>query len=290
MSLALSSPLSPEEHIQAQAALWALLSRQARLYAPESSSLSAETTAALAESILFTLDGLQNPRVLLSGDLESRFQAGRRRLEQKIALGKGLWETACSTLPPYENRFLADTLRSIGKGLNRYDFRFFAQKVPCDIDYQLSQPVPETQLGIDYVNEYLQRLYVELAFLSQFPPAFAAAVLQESCPDYRGLLINLFEPVAVNALGLSLLDQPPQPLSVSPRQRRQLEAALFPLADSQIDALLIQAAAALCAALSIHAGRSAAYLTETALRLRPRLRAAIDGGTLEYVFLTIPHQ
>lgn len=52
----------------------------------------------------------------------------------------------------------------------------------------------------------------------------------------------------------------------------------------------MQAAAALCAALSIHAGRAAAYLTETALRLRPRLRAAIDSGTLEYVFLTVSQQ
>lgn len=49
-------------------------------------------------------------------------------------------------------------------------------------------------------------------------------------------------------------------------------------------------AAALCAALSIHAGRAAAYLTETALRLRPCLRAAIDSGTLEYVFLTVSQQ
>lgn len=290
MSLALSSPLSPEERIQAQAALWGLLSHQARLYAPESSSLSAETTAALAESILFTLGGLQDPRVLLSGDLESLFQAGRRRLEQKTALGKGLWETACATLPPYENRSLTGTLRSIGKGLERYDFRFFAQEVPCDIDYQLSQPVPETRLGIDYVNEYLRQLCVELAFLNRFSPASVTAVLQESCPDYRGLLINLFEPVAVNALGLSLLDQPPQPLSVSPRQRRQLEAQLSGLPASKLDALLFQAAKNLCAALSIHAGQSAAYLRETALRLRPRLQAALDAGSLEYVFLTAPHQ
>lgn len=52
----------------------------------------------------------------------------------------------------------------------------------------------------------------------------------------------------------------------------------------------MQAAAAFCAALSIHAGRAAAYPTETTLRLRPRLRAAIDSGTLEYVFLTVSQQ
>ena len=49
--------LSPEDTLCAQEALWGLLKQQARLYAPDSTSLPAETAAALAESILLTLGG-----------------------------------------------------------------------------------------------------------------------------------------------------------------------------------------------------------------------------------------
>ena len=53
--------LSPEDALQAQEAMWALLRRQARLYAPESFSLPTETAAALAESILLTLGADRDP-------------------------------------------------------------------------------------------------------------------------------------------------------------------------------------------------------------------------------------
>lgn len=55
--------LSPEDTLCAQEALWGLLKQQARLYAPDSTSLPVETAAALAESILLTLGAGRNPAV-----------------------------------------------------------------------------------------------------------------------------------------------------------------------------------------------------------------------------------
>ena len=63
--------------------------------------------------------------------------------------------------------------------------------------------MPETLRGVDYVNDWLRRLCLEQNFLDRFDPALVRAVLDRSCPDYRGLLINLYEPIAVNALGLA---------------------------------------------------------------------------------------
>jgi hypothetical protein len=73
--------------------------------------------------------------------------------------------------------------------------------VPCDIDYQLCRPVPEDLLGVEYVNEYLRRVVLENDFLRRFPKEPVIKLLENYCPDYRGLLINLYEPVATNALG-----------------------------------------------------------------------------------------
>jgi len=277
--------LSVEEDLLAQEALWRLLRWQARLYAPESSSLPAETAAALAESIRLTLGVDRDPRILLCADLEQRLRMGQRRLSQKVELSKQLWRTACLTMPEIENRSLTDTLRSIGGFWNRYDVHFFAQEVPCDMDYQLSQPVSEALQGVDYINEWLRRLCLEQEFLRRFDQPSARAVVARSCPDYRRLLINLFEPVAVNALGLALLGEDPRILSVSPSLRRKLELQFAPLTEAESNAALSAGAESLCAWLGIQNQQATRYLNGLALGLRPRLRAALDAGTLEYVFL-----
>lgn len=279
--------LSVEEDLLAQEALWRLLRRQAGLYAPESSSLPAETAAALAESICLTLGANRNPRVLLCADLDQKFHLGQRRLSQEVELSKHLWRTACLTLPEMENRSLTDTLRSIGGFWTRYDVHFFAQEVPCDIDYQLSQPVPEALQGVDYVNEWLRRLCLEQEFLRRFDQPSARAVVARSCPDYRRLLINLFEPVTVNALGLALLGEDPRFLSVSPSLRGKLETQFARLTEAESDAALSAGAESLCTGLGIQNRQTVRYLNGLALSLRPRLRAALSGGTLEYVFLAL---
>lgn len=276
--------LSPEDALRAQEALWHLLRRQARLYAPDSSSLPVETAAALAESILLTLGADRDPTVLLSHDVEVRFRQGQRRLQQKLAVSRQLCRAACLTCPQIENRSLSDTLNSLSRFPDRYDHRFFAQVIPADIDYQLSQPVPEILRGVDYVNEWLRRLCLENDFLNRFELTLVCSLLERSCPDYRGLLINLYEPVAVNALGLALLGDDPCPLSVSPPRRKRLEVLLSQCSAADFDAILTNGAAALAAALDCPPPLSR-YLERTALALRPRLQAALSAGTTEHIFL-----
>ena len=254
--------LSPEDALRAQEALWALLRRQARLYAPESSSLPAETAAALTESVLLTLGADRDPRVLLAPDLPEKFRQGQRRLAQKLKVSRRLWQTAWATRSEAENRSLLDTLNSLKHFPDRYDLRFFAQEIPCGIDYQLSQPVPETLRGVDYVNDWLDR----------------------SCPDYRGLLINLYEPIAVNALGLALLGDDPRSLTVSPPRRQRLESLFAGLPVPEQKRILDAGAAALCTALDIRSAALRSYVQATALALGPRLASV---QTLEYMFLTL---
>jgi len=123
--------------------------------------------------------------------------------------------------------------------------------------------------------------------LSQFDPALARALVARSCPDYRRLLVNLFEPVAVNALGLALLGEDPRSLSIPTPLRRRLETRFTALTDAESDAALRSGAKSLCAVLGIEASQTTRYLDDLALGLRPRLCAAVEAGTLEYVFLEV---
>ena len=276
--------LSPEDSLRAQEALWGLLRQQARLYAPDSTSLPAETAAALAESILLTLGADRNPAVLLSADLHAAFRQGQRRLSQKLTFSGHLLQAALASQPQVENRSLSDTLNSLKSFSKRWDLRFFAQEIPCDIDYQLSQPVSEALRGVDYVNEWLRRLCLEQTFLDCFDPTLIRAVLEQSCPDYRNLLINLYEPVAVNALGLAMLGDDPRTLSIPASRRQKLETRLAALPEDALADTLSAGAKKLCDTLNIQSGALCRYLQETALSLIPRLLSA---ETLEHIFLTL---
>ena len=144
-------------------------------------------------------------RVLLPLDLADELARGQRRAQRDAALTIALWRKVVEMLPPLENRSLRDTLRSIGRGFRCYDTRFFPQRFDCDIDYQLAVPVSESLLGINYVNQYLDRLAAENSLLTRLPQGEVRAVLERSCPDWRGLLVNLYAPVAANALARTLL-------------------------------------------------------------------------------------
>lgn len=94
----------------------------------------ADWAGTLAESILLTLGAGRNPAVLLSTDLHTDFRQGQRRLSQKLTLSQHLLQTALASRPHIENRSLSDTLNSLKSFSKRWDFHFFAQEIPCDID------------------------------------------------------------------------------------------------------------------------------------------------------------
>ena len=60
-------------------------------------------------------------------------------------------------------------------------------------------------MGINYVNQYLTHLAAENSLLTRLPQGEVRAVLERSCPDWRGLLVNLYAPAAANALARTLL-------------------------------------------------------------------------------------
>lgn len=82
---------------------------------------------------------------------------------------------------------------SIGDIKSRYDTYFAAHEVPYDIQYQLSAPIDESLRGIDYIQAWLNQLLRETQYIAQFTPKSCIAVLERSCPDYKGLHVNLYD-------------------------------------------------------------------------------------------------
>ncbi|MEM5779530.1 MAG: DUF6179 domain-containing protein [Lawsonibacter sp.] len=285
-------PGQTEPPPQFQEQLWALLARQTALYTGlDSTSVPVETAQELLDSVSFHLrlgwgePGEPNARVFAQ-DLAQVFRAGQQIIREEILRGKHLWELVSQTLPPLGNNSLQDTVSEIGQFWSRYDHRFFAHQIPCLIDYQLSWPVDENLAGVAYINRYLEHLWIEHEFLNRFPPEEIIPILHAYCPDYRALPINLFEPVAVNCIGRTMLGCGVSGLSISPEQSRALCRQLEQLPRAEVEGMLISAAGQTAQHLNIARKHSAAYLVHLAKELTPRVMVARDSGGLDGIFLT----
>lgn len=176
-----------------------LMAYVAGLYcAGGSSSVSAYEAHELAMSAAFALgiEGATPEEAVLVLDVDDPIELwheGVHALQRRTDAALALWRKVVATMPPIHNVSLRDTLSSLGQVRERYDVRFAAHEVPCDIDYQLSEPVDPGLLGIDYVEAYLAQLLTEARWIARLDIESCVAVLERVCPDYRGLHVNLYD-------------------------------------------------------------------------------------------------
>ena len=269
-----------EEQRALRARMWALLKNRALWETMgDASSLRVEQAEELLRSIAFTLDVyLQRTgtdrRALLSGDLNALLLKGQDLLAGLVQEASALYNEAQCAVCDFGNLSLRDTLRGIGLFFARYQLLSYAHQIPADIDYQLAQPVSEATQGVLYIREYLRRLLFENAFLARFAQTDVHAVLHAYYGDYREPLVNLFEPVAACALGLSALEGGVRTLFLGRAQLLSLEKRFQALDDVQARALLDQAALRVLTRLELLNPFSLDYLKKTAHALLPRIRAA----------------
>ena len=137
--------------------------------------------------------------------LAAQFDRGVERIRHKAEQARALWGQVRASVPRPTSRSMLDTLKSIGRSFDLYDPVLSAHVVPCDIDYQLALPVPDSLLGIDYVHEYLRRLSIENSLLVCIEPEALTLLLDSWMPDWRDLVANLYEPVAYALLKSALM-------------------------------------------------------------------------------------
>lgn len=286
--------LSEAEQAAVRAKLWELLaSRTAQYTLGDSSSVPEKLAGELLESLCFTLTaGLAAedapPRRLATEPLDQLLRRGQVSLREKTAEGERLWKTAClMSAPDIDNVAFRGTLTGIGGFFRQYDVLFLAHEIPCDIDYPLCRPVPEDLQGIDYINEYLRRIIAENMLLCAFPEERIIRLLERSCPDCRGLLINLCEPVLLNAVGLAVIGGEVSALGLSELDRRSLWERLNLLTAGQGRTVLGEAARAVCRRAGIGEGFAQAYLEHAAADQWPRVAAALAAGELSGVFFAL---
>ena len=270
--------------------LLALLPQETRRYTSgESSSVPWETAQSLLASLLYTLRlngeapgerGWQ----LAESDLAEELRRGQTRLRRKMDYARRLWRRLAGSGAAGDSRALGETLLGIGEFWRRYDWRFAAHEVPCDIDYPLALPVSEELQGVDYLTEWLSRLETELRFRDAFPREAREAAWERFHPERYDLPLNLYEPLAADALCLFALGRDVQALVVGPEERRAFALRMDLLTEEETEVALRRWAEGLGEVLGLPEGRDRRYLAVYAGTLLPRIRTAVAEGGWPGIF------
>lgn len=281
---------SAQEREGLRARMWALLKRRVAWESMgDYTSLRVEEAEELLRSIAFTLNTYcartgTPPRALLTDDLYEMLLKGQDIINELFYEAKTWYDAAVLSVRDFGNRSLRDTLRGIGLFFRHYRPLSYAHQIPADIDYQLALPVSETEEGVNYIREYLRRLLLESSFINRFDENAVRSVLTNYYGGYREPLVNLFEPVAACAVGLSMVDGGIGTLYLDQTQLEALYARFHGLDDAQAYSMTDDASKKVFIRLGQKSDASLAYLSQCARALLPRIRAARDVRALSGVF------
>lgn len=255
-------------------ALYSLLSAQCKSFTGgQSSSLSVETVEALLSSICFSLSCFANKygqNALLKIPPEKALEGARDILKKRIQLCKTLYLTLLRLPFQPDNVSYRDTVNGMENFFKKYDYYFFADQIPCDIDYQLCLPVSENLWGVEFLTEYIKRLICEGRFCGAFQRYEITALLANFGSRNYELLINVFTPVLLNALGRALLGNDISTLEVTPDGIEKLFSMFAGLKYEEALPIVDKASKLLCSRVGF-SGYNAEYVTESARTLIPRI-------------------
>ena len=237
-----------------QTDLWTLLSQQTERYTMgASSSVRVGVAQQLLQSICYCLGlylqkndtFLNSLKQLQTMSLREIFAKGQETLQQEVIVGKQLLLRAKRSRLAVDNLVYQELFKVMEDFYARYDSYFNAQGLPAMLDYPLYWPV-ENLLGVEYANEYLHRLFMEHTFCQKFSAKNLTSLWQVYCAGDEELIINLFEPVFINALVLAMLKKNVWALDVTKEDKQALFSFLQKHSKIDLPEKMLQAFADLC--------------------------------------------
>lgn len=255
-----------------------LAKRISRYTMGDSTSVPIETGTRLLEGIAYCTAlhrSSDRSEVAMGAPLEERFFAGVAEAKRLTRRAKLLLCEAQRRQPPVVNIGFQDTLSALPGFFQRYDADFFAQEIPCSIDYPLCQPVPDALLGIEYLLEYLRCWLAESRLLRCFSKEALVRLYERYYGDYDGLLVNLYLPVAEMATLCALAEMPVRALSLSEEELGRAAEMLTQADETSAQTGLADAVNRVLDEAGVSGERDRVYLLDTARDLRIRMRAAI---------------
>lgn len=216
--------LSDQELSKIQTELLIILAEQTDKWSQgKSSSIPMEKAQELLTSAAFVigvqLKSYQAPEnaveALKAEPLKSLFEKGLKLVQRKIAISRHRQKRIIAHLLNTPNVYYRATIADGINGFFRlYRPQFSAQEIHITADYPTYLGRPNFD-GIEFIERYLRCIEAENEFCMHFAPQDIHHLLCGLTQDYRSIPMNLFEPVFLSALGLSILHRNPEQLDLS---------------------------------------------------------------------------
>lgn len=256
----------------------------------ESSSVSSDEAERMMSSLFYLLnidsDDFSNSSLkILKSDIKEMYAQALIKTDKKVKSARQKWMRLCVDITKLHNISLYETVKNIGGFFKNYNMQYFAADIPCDIDYQLAVPVSEKLKGVDYIDKYITYLLIENRYINLFPENAEIELLKKYCADYRGLVINLFEPIITNALGLFLVKGDVLSLNINTKQCDRLISIFGDKQSLEIKNLLKETSKLFVNYLGITSVSDKAYIFSYAQKLAPRIETAVNHGGMDGIFI-----
>ncbi|MDF2632791.1 MAG: hypothetical protein K0Q85_1387 [Caproiciproducens sp.] len=285
--------LSESELEKEQFDCLALLAKKTeRFNGGDSSSIRIEKAQDILASMMFTIGAFlktyPNPDdavvAVQSMGVEAVCAEGRKRIDRLLGRAKMRHTSLVSHLFQTENVFYSATIVDGIKGFFKlYYPDFAAQEIHITADYPVYNK-KQRLLGIEFIGQYLEQLYLENQFLVHFAADDIHHLLCGYDAHYESLLFNLYEPVLAAALGCVIAGTDASRLELTPAIQFSLYRHFVGKANVEIEQLLATAFAELVQSYSF-ADSLQAYVKESLPLLAVAIECAAKMGSLDRIFI-----
>lgn len=272
-----------------------LLKTQLKYYTKdESSSVMVEVAENLLEGIDYTIGFYLKTfntleliiEELKNNTLSHMLETGRDLIKETFAESKKLLEYIMKNKLKINNYSYDDTIdHGIPLFFKEYEYFFTPHEGSGSIDYQLYMDNMNYK-GIEYIRNYLKILSLENEFCSYFDIYEINELLNGYDKNSEVLLINVFELVLINSLGLIICDKPLNSLNLSNGDRELIKSKLEKLSTEKLQEELLKCVAKCFAILSIENKDLVNYIKKSTIKLTEWLYESIKLNKLETVFIS----
>ena len=190
----------------------------------DSSSIRKEFAKEISDSNNYTisiyLKTFNNPdealKEIQEKGLKIAYQEGRKKIDKMLNIIRLMYIKVKQNKLNIENATYNDTIIGGIQGfLKIYDPDFKAQDIKITADYPLYNNLIGKLDGVEFIQEYLNSIYLENTFCKKFSEEKIKYLLYGYSHDYKELIINIFEIVLLETIGCKLAKRDIQDLSIS---------------------------------------------------------------------------
>ena len=188
-----------------------------------SSSIEIDMAKRIMESNVYTislyLKGFSPDEainVLKNDTILNIYDYGRKAINRKISVSKILYKRVLNNILKTSNDVYNSTVLYGIKGFFKvYNPDYEAEDMKITADYPLYNSLVGKLCGIEFIEKYLESLYIENEFCSLFKAEAIENLLAKYTPSHGEAVINIFKIVLIQSIGCVLAEETVSLLTIS---------------------------------------------------------------------------